>query len=203
MKLRHPEKINNPISPIKKKLNWIRSRIVDTQNFYKTKAFIKKIKPDRIVHLAAYSNADRDKQIIKKSMEVNAIGLINLLKSIEKIKINSIVNVSTVDVYGNARPPFSETGMTNPISPYGIFKLSAENISNLYYHVYNLPVVNLRLSMVYGCLQPSNKIIPFIIESCIKRKNRTRTCNNIDRSVPSAAPLIPMGGITVHPKINT
>ena len=106
---------------------------LDIKNFYKTKIFIKKIKPDRIIHLAAYSNADRDKQIIKKSMEVNATGLINLLKSIEKTKINSVVNVSTVDVYGNAIPPFSETSMASPISPYGIFKLSAENISNLYY----------------------------------------------------------------------
>lgn len=154
---------------------------LDIKNFYKTKIFIKKIKPDRIIHLAAYSNADRDKQIIKKSMEVNATGLINLLKSIEKTKINSVVNVSTVDVYGNARPPFSETSMASPISPYGIFKLSAENISNLYYHVYNLPIVNLRLSMVYGCLQPPNKIIPFIIESCIKRKKIKMTLGHQTR----------------------
>ena len=31
MKLRHPEKINNPINPIKKKPYWIRSKIIDTQ----------------------------------------------------------------------------------------------------------------------------------------------------------------------------
>ena len=40
MTIRHPEKINNPISPIKKKPDWIRTRIQDTKNYYKTKKVI-------------------------------------------------------------------------------------------------------------------------------------------------------------------
>ena len=36
MTARHPEKVNNPINPIKKKPNWIRSRILDSQNYFKT-----------------------------------------------------------------------------------------------------------------------------------------------------------------------
>ena len=42
MKLRHPEKVNNPINPIKKKPNWIRSRILDSQNYFETKEIINK-----------------------------------------------------------------------------------------------------------------------------------------------------------------
>ena len=42
MKLRHPEKINNPINPIKKKPKWIRTKILDTQNYFKTKEVINK-----------------------------------------------------------------------------------------------------------------------------------------------------------------
>ena len=42
MKLRHPEKVNNPINPIKKKPNWIRSRILDSQNYFETKGIINK-----------------------------------------------------------------------------------------------------------------------------------------------------------------
>ena len=40
MKLRHPEKINNPIHPIKKKPKWIRTKILDTKNYFKTKEII-------------------------------------------------------------------------------------------------------------------------------------------------------------------
>jgi len=42
MKLRHPEKVNNPINLIKKKPNWIRSKILDSQNYFETKEIINK-----------------------------------------------------------------------------------------------------------------------------------------------------------------
>jgi len=44
MKIRHPEKVNNKINPIQKKPNWIRTKIVDTQNYFKTKEIINKKK---------------------------------------------------------------------------------------------------------------------------------------------------------------
>jgi len=44
MKPRHPEKVNNPIYPIKKKPHWIRSKIIDTHNFFKTKEIVNKNK---------------------------------------------------------------------------------------------------------------------------------------------------------------
>ena len=39
-KPRHPEKVNKPINPIKKKPGWIRSKIVDTQVFFQTKKVV-------------------------------------------------------------------------------------------------------------------------------------------------------------------
>ena len=41
-KVRHPEKINKPINPIKKKPKWIRSKIVNSQVFFQTKQVINK-----------------------------------------------------------------------------------------------------------------------------------------------------------------
>jgi len=39
-KVRHPEKVNKPINPIKKKPDWIRSKIVDSQVFFQTKKIV-------------------------------------------------------------------------------------------------------------------------------------------------------------------
>ena len=39
-KARHPEKVNKPYNPIKKKPNWIRSKILDTRLFFKTKEVV-------------------------------------------------------------------------------------------------------------------------------------------------------------------
>jgi lipoic acid synthetase len=40
MKPRHPEKVNKPINPIKKKPDWIRSKIIDSKIFFKTKQVV-------------------------------------------------------------------------------------------------------------------------------------------------------------------
>ena len=40
-KVRHPEKVNKPINPIKKKPEWIRSKIVDSKNFFSNEASCK------------------------------------------------------------------------------------------------------------------------------------------------------------------
>ena len=40
MTIRHPEKVNKPINPIKKKPNWIRSKLLNSKEFFITKSVI-------------------------------------------------------------------------------------------------------------------------------------------------------------------
>ena len=40
MKIRHPEKVNKPFSPIKKKPDWIKSKLTNTKEFFLTKTII-------------------------------------------------------------------------------------------------------------------------------------------------------------------
>jgi len=56
MKQRHPEKINNPINPIKKKPIWIRTKITNTQNYFKTKETINKKKLHTVCQEASCPN---------------------------------------------------------------------------------------------------------------------------------------------------
>ena len=56
MKIRHPEKVNNPINPIKKKPNWIRTKILDTQNYFETKEIINKKKLHTVCQEASCPN---------------------------------------------------------------------------------------------------------------------------------------------------
>jgi len=56
MTIRHPEKVNNPISPIKKKPSWIRTKIIDTQNYFKTKEIINQKKLHTVCQEASCPN---------------------------------------------------------------------------------------------------------------------------------------------------
>tara|TARA_Y100001960_G_scaffold318602_1_gene388654 strand:- start:3 stop:941 length:939 start_codon:yes stop_codon:yes gene_type:complete len=40
MTIRHPEKVNKPINPIKKKPNWIRTKLINSQEFFITKTIV-------------------------------------------------------------------------------------------------------------------------------------------------------------------
>ena len=44
MMIRHPEKINKPINPIKKKPSWIKSKILNSQEFFLTKSIVNEYK---------------------------------------------------------------------------------------------------------------------------------------------------------------
>ena len=56
MDTRHPEKANNPTNPIKKKPDWIRTKIIDTQNYFKTKEIINKKKLHTVCQEASCPN---------------------------------------------------------------------------------------------------------------------------------------------------
>tara|TARA_Y100001970_G_scaffold180292_1_gene219527 strand:+ start:2356 stop:3294 length:939 start_codon:yes stop_codon:yes gene_type:complete len=40
MKIRHPEKVNKPVNPIKKKPSWIKSKLLNSQEFFLTKSIV-------------------------------------------------------------------------------------------------------------------------------------------------------------------
>ena len=44
MTIRHPEKVNKPINPIKKKPSWIKSKLSNSQEFFLTKSIVNKFK---------------------------------------------------------------------------------------------------------------------------------------------------------------
>ena len=56
MTVRHPEKVNNPVNPIKKKPDWIRTKIIDTHNYFKTKEIINKKKLHTVCQEASCPN---------------------------------------------------------------------------------------------------------------------------------------------------
>jgi len=65
--------------------------------------------------------------------------------------IERLVYASSSSVYGdNAAMPMREDALPQPVSPYGVSKLAAEQLCYLYFANYGLPAVSLRYFTVYG-----------------------------------------------------
>jgi nucleoside-diphosphate-sugar epimerase len=66
-------------------------------------------------------------------------------------KLKRFIYASTSSIYGNAETlPTSETIVPQPVSPYGITKLSAERLGGLYHDNFGIPFCALRYFTVYG-----------------------------------------------------
>ncbi len=65
--------------------------------------------------------------------------------------LKRLVYASSSSIYGDAETmPTSETVCPQPVSPYGITKLAAEQMCNVYCRNFNVPVTSLRYFTVYG-----------------------------------------------------
>jgi len=74
-----------------------------------------------------------------------------LLEAVRGRAISRFVYASSSSVYGDvATIPMREDAMVQPVSPYGVTKLAAEHLCNLYHSNYGLPSVSLRFFTVYG-----------------------------------------------------
>jgi UDP-glucose 4-epimerase len=74
-----------------------------------------------------------------------------LLEALIGLPIRKYVYSSSSSVYGNHLPlPLQEEGNPQPVSPYGVSKLAAEHLGNLYHENHGVPTVSLRYFTVYG-----------------------------------------------------
>ena len=74
-----------------------------------------------------------------------------LLEACVNKPIERLVYASSSSVYGDdVEIPMKETALPQPVSPYGVTKLSAEQLCHLYYVNFGVPCVSLRYFTVYG-----------------------------------------------------
>ncbi len=74
-----------------------------------------------------------------------------LLEACAKRPIERLVYASSSSVYGDdVEIPMKETALPQPVSPYGVTKLAAEQLCYLYHVNFGVPTVALRYFTVYG-----------------------------------------------------
>jgi UDP-glucose 4-epimerase len=81
----------------------------------------------------------------------NVLATQRLLEAAAPAGVGKVVYASSSSVYGDAPElPLRESAACRPVSPYGVTKLAAEHLANLYHSNLGLPVSSLRYFTVYG-----------------------------------------------------
>jgi UDP-glucose 4-epimerase len=105
-----------------------------------------------VFHLAAQAGVrrswGRDFQVYTtNNIEATQV----LLEACASSTLERVVYASSSSVYGDDVPlPMREDALPQPVSPYGVSKLAAEQLCHLYQINYGVPAVSLRYFTVYG-----------------------------------------------------
>ena len=112
---------------------------------------------DRVIHLAALPSVPRSIQDPLTTNEVNVTGTLNVVLAARDAGTRRVVMASSSSVYGRAQElPKTEALVPQPISPYGVSKLAAEQYCMGLNAVYGIEVVALRYFNVFGPRQDPN-----------------------------------------------
>ncbi len=114
------------------------------------KAFAE-FQPQGVCHQAAQLSVSRSVADPMFDAQINILGLLNVLQQAQQQKVDRFVFASSGGVlYGDVTEPSPEETPPNPISPYGITKLTGELYLKFFVREHGMQAVALRYSNVYG-----------------------------------------------------
>ena len=143
------------IKNVNKKAKFYKVSVCDRK---KIDEIFKKEKIDIVIHHAAQLDVRKSVEDPCFDADVNIKGALNILEACKNTKVKKIIFASSGGtIYGECgtKAP-DEKAFANPLSPYGVAKLSVEHYIKAYSALYGLKYTILRYANVYGPRQDVN-----------------------------------------------
>ena len=171
----NPEKFEIYSISLNKKTKIVKNKnckyyFFDASNKSNLREFFVDKKFDYIVNFSGY--------IEHSNFDDNAINLlncsINILYNILTLTLENppkrFIQIGSADEYGLANSPFSEAIREQPVSFYGLAKVTCSHIAEMIYKIHSYPICVIRPFIVYGPGQSNVGLIPYVINSCLLNK---------------------------------
>ncbi|MFB0509942.1 MAG: GDP-mannose 4,6-dehydratase [bacterium] len=120
----------------------------DSKDAISVREVIKKVKPDRIYHLAAQSYVPMSWVAPAETLSNNIISEVNLFEAVRaEVRDCRIQIAGSSEEYGLVLPneiPIKETNSLRPLSPYGVSKVAQDLLGYQYFKSYKMNIVRTR-----------------------------------------------------------
>ena len=112
---------------------------------------------DIVFHLISTNDPATSNKDIGAELEDNVAITVNVLEACIQNNVKKIIFISSGGtIYGEGKCPLSEEAPTNPITTYGIQKLTIEKIIYLYSYIHGIDYRIVRMANPYGPYQRPN-----------------------------------------------
>jgi UDP-glucose 4-epimerase len=133
---------------------------------------------DLVFHMAAMVSVPESMAKPSECVEINVLGLLNVLEEASAAGVRKLVFASSAAVYGdNPTVPKLESMLPEPKSPYAITKLDGEYYLGMFQREGRLETAAIRFFNVFGPRQDPNgayaAAVPIFIEKAIKGEDIT------------------------------
>jgi nucleoside-diphosphate-sugar epimerase len=135
----------------------------------KLERIVKAIRPEGIIHTAAYGAYPDKQKDVQKMYDVNLQGTMNLINAYQGYEV--FINTGSSSEYGRCDTPMRENQAARPESHYAASKLAATAFCQAHVKKTGNPIINTRLFSVYGPYEESTRLIPSVIDKCLTNQN--------------------------------
>jgi UDP-glucose 4-epimerase len=128
------------------------------ESIEETRAVFERARPECVFHLASHVVGARSPELVLPTFHGNLTSTVNVLVAARE------AGCARVMLTGSLEEPEPSGEWSVPSSPYAAAKLAAGSYGRMFNALFDLPVVILRVFMVYGPAQRDiRKLIPYVI----------------------------------------
>ncbi len=136
----------------------------DLAEFNTAEQIFEEVCPEYIYHMAGIAAGSRDLSMVLPTLGSNLVSTANMLVLAKKHGCERFI------LPGSMEEPGEQEAEKIPGSPYAASKWGATVYAKMFHALYEVPVVILRVFMVYGpSRQDLNKLIPYVILSLLRK----------------------------------
>ena len=134
---------------------WLEADLADPAA---ARAAVDASRPDVVFHLASRVEGGRELALVEPSVRDTLIGTVNVLTAASEAGCARVVLAGSMEEVAVGEDDA-------PSSPYAAAKSAAAIYARMFRALYSLPVVSLRIFMVYGPGQSEPRLVPYAIGS--------------------------------------
>ena len=154
----HAVSRRGPVS--RQEIRWERADLADHAA---ARDLVRRVRPDVVIHLASEVSGGRGRELVLPMLEANLVTAVNVMLACADAGGGRLV------LAGSMEEPDLGDPEAVAQSPYAVAKWAALAYARLFHAIYELPVVHLRVFMVYGPGQRDlRKLVPYVTMSLLQ-----------------------------------